>query len=257
MPRPHIHHYNQPVCQVHDAQDIALGIENLCTRYPQGDAAGYALSHINLEIAAGQRVALVGANGAGKSTLLKVITGLLPVHEGKVEIFGQTGASCPQCLAYLPQRSQIDWRFPVNLRRLVMAGRYVHLGWFKRPRQHDRELVQQALAALGLEDLAERQISQLSGGQQQRALFARALVQEADIVLLDEPLNAVDQQTRHIIAEVLDTLREEGKTVLIATHDIGRLEADFDEAIFLADGKQVQKPADIAAFMKEQRVQPC
>lgn len=254
MPRPHSHHYNQPVCQVSNYQGVALRIENLSARYPHGNAANHALHHINLDIAAGQRVALVGANGAGKSTLLKVITGLLPAQTGTVEIFGQAGTSCPQCLAYLPQRSQIDWRFPINLRRLVMAGRYVHLGWFKRPRQHDHALVQQALTALGLADLAERQISQLSGGQQQRALFARALVQQADILLLDEPLNAVDQQTRHIIADVLDTLRQEGKTVLMATHDIGRLEADFDEAVFLADGKQVDKPADIAALMKQQQV---
>lgn len=235
MVKKHPRAYHPQACPLPDYQQPALKIENLCAAYGRASI----LHHINLEIEAGQRVALVGANGAGKSSLLKVIIGLLPAQQGKVAVFGQPWRSCPHCLAYLPQRSQIDWRFPVNVRRLVMAGRYVHLGWFKRPSKNDSALVAQALAALELTDLAPRQISQLSGGQQQRALLARALVQDADILLLDEPLNAVDQKTRRIMAQVLDNLRSEGKTVVMATHDVGRLEADFDAVVYLAEGRQV------------------
>ena len=148
-------------------------------------------------------------------------------------------ASCLHRVAYLPQRGEIDWRFPMTVRELIQTGRYVHLGWLRRPGAGDRALVEQEIKRLRLEELADRQIGQLSGGQQQRALLARALVQGADLLLLDEPMNAVDVETRVILTGVLDDLRAEGKTAIIATHDIGRLESDFDDVLFLADGHHV------------------
>jgi ABC-type Mn2+/Zn2+ transport system ATPase subunit len=211
-------------------------------------SAGYAstdnpaLREVSLRVPVGARVALVGPNGAGKSTLLKATAGLLPVDSGELRIYGRPVGACQQRVAYLPQRSEIDWRFPLNVRRLVLTGRYVHLGWLKRPNAHDDHRVEQVLERLGLRHLAQRQISQLSGGQQQRTLLARALVQEADLLLLDEPLNAVDAETRAVITSVLAELQQQGKTVIMATHDLGRLETDFDGALYLSDGREVPPP---------------
>jgi manganese/zinc/iron transport system ATP- binding protein len=219
----------------------ALDIRDLSVGYRSSDQ-NRALDSVSLCVPRGERIALVGPNGAGKSTLLKAIVGLLPILSGDIQIFGQSIEDCRQRVAYLPQRGEIDWRFPISLRKLVMSGRYVHLGWFKRPGTNDGEIADEMIARLGLTHLAERQIGQLSGGQQQRALLARALTQQADLLLLDEPLNAVDADTRAIISDVLDVLRSEGKTVVAATHDLGRLETDFDGALYLADGHEVPPP---------------
>ncbi|MBI1278140.1 MAG: ATP-binding cassette domain-containing protein [Anaerolineaceae bacterium] len=219
----------------------ALEIHDLSVGY-RTTGQNRALDNITLCVPKGQRVALVGPNGAGKSTLLKAIVGLLPVLSGDIQIFGQPIADCRQRVAYLPQRGDIDWRFPISLRKLVLSGRYVHLGWFKQPRTKDWAVADEMIARLGLTSLAARQIGQLSGGQQQRALLARALAQEADLILLDEPLNAVDADTRAIISDVLDLLQSEGKTIIAATHDLGRLESDYDSALYLADGHEVPPP---------------
>ncbi len=219
----------------------ALDIHQLSVGY-RSSGQERALDNVTLCVPKGKRIALVGPNGAGKSTLLKAIVGLLPILNGDIRIFGQPIADCRQRVAYLPQRGDIDWRFPISLRKLVLSGRYVHLGWFKYPRANDWAIADEMIARLGLTALAERQIGQLSGGQQQRALLARALTQEADLLLLDEPLNAVDADTRAIISDVLDLLQSEGKTVIAATHDLGRLESDFDGALYLADGHEVPPP---------------
>lgn len=227
-----------------------------CRQHPDpvGDApairarqltAGYsgsvtpALQAVDLDVADGERVALVGPNGSGKSTLLKVVAGLLPVAGGNVQIYGWPPGTCRHRVAYLPQRSDIDWRFPISLQRLVLTGRYVHLGWLHRPGRPDRALVQKVLDRLGLGPLAGRQIGELSGGQQQRALLARALVQEAGLLLLDEPLNAVDAETCHIVSDVLGELQRGGKTVVVATHDIEEIEGGFDRVVFLSEGRIV------------------
>ncbi|MBL8093858.1 MAG: ABC transporter ATP-binding protein [Anaerolineales bacterium] len=200
-----------------------------------------AIRGVVLNVPAGARVALVGPNGAGKSTVLKAVAGLIP-HEGRIEVFGHGVNRCRHRAAYLPQRAEVDWRFPVSVERLVLAGRYVHLGWLARPGRADFAAVAEALDILRITDLAKRQIGDLSGGQQQRALLARALAQRADLLLLDEPLNAVDAATRQVIADVLDTVRTQGRTVLMATHDLGRLEADFDGALYLCEGRVVAPP---------------
>jgi len=224
----------------HPATDFALSATKVAVSYAEGNRA--ALEDISLEVGLGQRVALVGSNGAGKSTLLQAAAGLLPIKHGEMTLFGLQPGACQHQVVYLPQLSNLDWTFPISLERLALTGRYVHLGWLKRPGPEDFERVQRALDLLGLSALANRQISQLSGGEQQRVLLARALVHEADLLLLDEPLNAVDLNTRHIVEDVLVKLRNDGKTVIIATHDLGRLEADFDSAIYLNEGRVVDTP---------------
>lgn len=212
----------------------ALELHDLTVGYP--GAPGPALDAVSLRLPAGVRAALVGANGSGKSTLLKTAAGLIHPGAGTVRIYGQPVGSCHHRVAYLPQRSEIDWRFPVTLERLVLAGRYVHLGWMQRPGRNDRLIVAETLGRLGLSDLTQRQISQLSGGQQQRALLARALVQDADLLLLDEPLSAVDTISRQIITGVLDELRSAGKSALVATHHLDRIEEEYDQVFTLVEG---------------------
>jgi len=215
----------------------ALQATGLCVGYP--GTGQYALQDFTLNAPKGSRVALVGSNGAGKSTLLKAAAGLLPIASGEMLIYGNAVGACHHRVAYLPQRGEIDWTFPTSVERMVLTGRYVHLGWFQRPSAKDRAVAAQMIARLGLRDLAGRQISKLSGGQQQRVLLARAMAQEADLLLLDEPLNAVDAETRDIIYDLMKSLRDDGKTVVVATHDLGRLAEVFDSAIYLQSGKRV------------------
>lgn len=212
----------------------ALAIHGLTVSYPGVPVP--ALREVSLSLPTGVRAALVGANGSGKSTLLKAVAGLLQPRAGTIRIFGQPVGACHHRVAYLPQRGEVDWRFPVTVERLVLAGRYVHLGWLRQPGRADRAMVLSVLEQLGLDALAGRQISQLSGGQQQRALLARALVQEADLLLLDEPLSAVDATSRQIIAHTLDRLCRQGKTALVATHQLDRLSEEFDQVFTLHEG---------------------
>ncbi len=212
-----------------------LQVSRLVVRYP--GASKLALADVSFSVAAGQRVALVGPNGAGKSTILKTIAGLLPAECGQMRLYGNPVGACHHRTAYLPQRADLDWRFPITVAELVVTGRYVHLGWFRRPRAIDWQQVRRCLQRLGIADLADRQIADLSGGQQQRALLARAIVQEASLFLLDEPLNAVDEATRDLVTDVLAQEARNGASVLAATHDLGRLSESFDAAIYLQDGR--------------------
>jgi ABC-type Mn2+/Zn2+ transport system ATPase subunit len=218
----------------------AVEVQDLYVMY--ADNKRMALKGVNLQVSVGSRVALVGANGAGKSTLLKVCAGLLPVHKGKTLIFGNPINSCRSHVAYLPQRSTIDWRFPITLRQLVLMGRYPHQGWFKRMSAEDWRIADEMMERLGLTALRDNQIGQLSGGQQQRALFARALTQGAEILLLDEPLTAVDNRTRDIISDLMRDLQAHGKTIIAATHELERLSDDFDTTLNLSDGRESTIP---------------
>jgi ABC-type Mn2+/Zn2+ transport system ATPase subunit len=221
------------------AGEAAVAMNNVSIMMPGDDRP--ALEAISMSVAIGSRVALVGPNGAGKSTLLKALVGLLKPRSGSIQIYGKPVGGCLHRVAYLPQRGEIDWRFPMTVRTLVGTGRYVHLGWFRRPGPAEDELIRHELERLRLVDLAERQIGQLSGGQQQRTMLARSLVQSAELLLLDEPTNAVDAETRRILMGVLDDLRSEGKTVIIATHDLDRLDSEFDDVVYLVDGQQVER----------------
>jgi ABC-type Mn2+/Zn2+ transport system ATPase subunit len=184
---------------------LALLAEGLCVTYPGAHAP--ALRGVGVRVPCGTCTALLGPNGSGKSTLLKAVAGLLPFASGVVRVHGNPVGACHHRVAYLPQRGEIDWSFPVSVERLVLTGRYVHLGWLRWPGRRDRDIARAALDRLGLSDLACRQVGKLSGGQQQRALLARALAQEADLLLLDEPFNAVDAPTRESIYGAMRDLR--------------------------------------------------
>lgn len=208
-----------------------LRIEHLSFAYPGASHA--AVEDVSLTIARAEKVALVGPNGAGKSTLIKLVAGLEKTSPGSISIYGSPVGECHHKVAYVPQRGDVDWRFPVTVRQVVMMGRYVHLGWFKRPRAEDHAAVEQAIRTMGLEDVADRQIGELSGGQQQRVMLARTLAHQADLLLLDEPLNNLDVHTQEMIFEVMEALAAQGATVIVTTHDLGILPMHFTRAIFL------------------------
>jgi manganese/zinc/iron transport system ATP- binding protein len=231
--------YRRETCHWLSMPDApAVDVRDLTVRMNSGERP--ALSGITMAVPVGTRAALVGPNGAGKSTLLKTLVGLIKPQVGTVLTYGMPGGGCRHRVAYLPQRGEIDWRFPITVRELIGAGRYVHRGWMRRLTAADRDLVQAEIDRLNLHDLADRQIGQLSGGQQQRTILARALVQGADLLLLDEPMTAVDAETREVLHRVLAELQAGGKTAIIATHDLDRLERDFDQIVYLVDGEQVE-----------------
>jgi ABC-type Mn2+/Zn2+ transport system ATPase subunit len=180
----------------------------------------------------GQRVAVVGPNGAGKSTLLKVIAGVLEPSEGEVRVFGH-GPSGHACIAYVPQRAAIDWAFPVTVYDVVLMGRTGRLGLLKRPGLADHEIVNQSIDAVGLKPLSDRQISELSGGQQQRMFLARALAQEAELMLMDEPLAGLDVSSEEHIVAILKKLSQNKVTTLVAMHDLATATDHFDRVLLL------------------------
>ncbi len=191
-----------------------------------------ALADITFHLHAGERVAVVGPNGAGKSTLFKVVAGVLPPGKGEVKIYGSRPGG-HVCIAYIPQRTQVDWNFPVNVRDVVMMGRSAILGPLKWPQKSDWRAVANALATVGLTVLAGRQIAELSGGQQQRMFIARALAQEAELMLMDEPLTGLDTPAQENLLKLLDTLRMNRVTVMIATHDLDQAARYFDRIMLL------------------------
>jgi ABC-type Mn2+/Zn2+ transport system ATPase subunit len=209
----------------------ALLMEGVSFRYP--GAPRLALEDVSLTLQPGERVALVGPNGAGKSTLIKLAVGLEKLQSGRITIYGNPADSCKHRVALVPQRNEVDWRFPVTVRQVVMMGRYVHLGWGKRPNRQDREVVEQMMGLMEITDLADRQVGELSGGQQQRVMLARMLAHDADLLCLDEPLNHVDMATQEIIFHVLEDQCKTGKTVVVSTHDLGILPVHFSRALFL------------------------
>jgi len=199
--------------------------------------AGYdarpALESITFELPARSLVGLAGPNGSGKSTLLKALLGLISPWKGSLDLFGGSIKGSRQRIAYAPQSELVDWEFPVSVRDVVMMGRYGRVGLLRRPAASDRRAVDSALAQVRLEELASRQISELSGGQQRRMLIARALAQEADLLLLDEPMVGLDATNQHELLELFERLRDQGKTLLVATHDLSCVAACFDLALLL------------------------
>lgn len=193
-----------------------------------------ALDDVSLASSCGNCVALVGPNGAGKSTLLKTIAGLLTPAAGAIHWRGTQVAKWSREIAYLPQREQIDWSFPITVRGVVEMGRYPQTGWWKSFRKHDDEMVCKALQQMNLEDLADRQISELSGGQQQRAFIARALAQEAHVLLLDEPFTGLDRPAAEGLINVLTHLAEEGRLVVASHHELATVPDIFDEVMIVA-----------------------
>ncbi|WP_439886835.1 metal ABC transporter ATP-binding protein [Pseudomonas sp. MBLB4123] len=207
----------------------ALRIDNLCVSY----AGRPAVEEASLCIEAGQLVGLIGPNGAGKSTLLKALLELIPRERGRVEVLGRPLAQARRQVAYVPQRSAIDWQFPINVLDTVVLGTYPNLGWFNRPGRHERQRALECLRRVGLQDLAQRQIGELSGGQQQRVFLARALAQHAELYLLDEPFVGIDALSERTIIGILKALRDAGKTVLVVHHDLSKAAAYFDRVLLI------------------------
>ena len=200
--------------------------------YQSYATSAYTLEDVTFELQEGEQIAVVGPNGAGKSTLFKLIAGVLTPTRGHILMYGHQPDK-HICIAYVPQRSQIDWGFPVTVEDVVMMGRVGQIGLFKWPARQDRFIVKKALKRVQAEALAEKQISELSGGQQQRVFIARALAQQAELILLDEPFNGLDVPSQEAISAILDGLRDDGITVLIATHDLQQAEARFDRVMLL------------------------
>jgi ABC-type Mn2+/Zn2+ transport system ATPase subunit len=191
------------------------------------------LENLTFTVPHGARVAVVGPNGAGKSTLFKALVGLLPLRSGRIFVHGRPLGNHKDCVAYVPQREEVDWRFPVTVHDVVMMGRYDHQGWIGGASRKDRQVVSRSLMQMGIADLAGRSISELSGGEQQRAFLARALAQEPHILLMDEPFTGVDMPTQGSTLELLDDLRAEDVTAMIATHDLGIAVEKFDLLLLL------------------------
>jgi len=209
--------------------DLALHVEDLTVSY-HGDPV---LWDIDLNVPPGVMAAIVGPNGAGKSTLIKAILGLVRPVAGHVTLHGRPYRTQRRRVGYVPQRSSVDWDFPTTVADVVTMGLYGQLGWFRWPGGAEYQRVLEALDLVGMRDFADRQISQLSGGQQQRVFLARALVQQADVYFLDEPMAGVDATTERAIVEILQRLRDQGKTVIVVHHDLQTVRTYFDWLLIL------------------------
>jgi manganese/iron transport system ATP-binding protein len=216
---PHTHHEpNQPI----------LDVQHITVRYN----GRVALENVTFHLHESERVAVVGPNGAGKSTLFKVVAGVLPPTSGEVKVFGSRPGG-HVCIGYIPQRSQVDWNFPVTVADVVMMGRSAKLGPLNWPHKRDWEHVHHALETVDISNLSARQIGQLSGGQQQRMFIARALAQEAELMLMDEPLTGLDTPSQEGILDLLDRLKKEKVTVMVATHDLDQAATHFDRIMLI------------------------
>jgi ABC-type Mn2+/Zn2+ transport system ATPase subunit len=199
---------------------------------PGNGGTAHALEAVTFRVERGEQIAVVGPNGAGKSTLFRVIAGTLRPDRGRVSIFGHDPDG-HICIAYVPQRTQVDWNFPVSVEDVVMMGRVGQIGLLRRPGKSDWAAARAGLEQVGAGHLAGKRIGELSGGQQQRVFLARALAQEAELLLLDEPLNGLDTPSREAILNILDDLGRGGVTVLLSTHDLDLAAERFDRLMLL------------------------
>lgn len=212
-----------------DDQSIPLAVSDLTVAYHRKPV----IWDVEFDIPPGSLVGIVGPNGAGKSTLLKAVMDLIPRASGRASFFGRSYQDARSRVGYVPQRESVDWDFPVSALDVVTMGQYRKIGWCMPVRKRHRDASMEALQRVGIADLAHRQISQLSGGQQQRTFLARALVQDADLYLMDEPFAAVDAATEKAIVEILRTLQEQGKTAVVIHHDLQTVAEYFDHVILL------------------------
>jgi manganese/iron transport system ATP-binding protein len=206
-----------------------LEVQNLAVNY-RGVSA---LQNVSFSIQPGQLVGLIGPNGAGKSTMIKAMLGLVPAVSGEVRFSQRLLKEQLCCCAYVPQRTQIDWDYPVKVWNVVMMARIAHTGWFRKPNRQSEEIVTAALRRVGMWDLRNRQIGELSGGQQQRVFLARSLAQEAELFFFDEPFVGIDKKTEAIIFDIFSQLKSEGKTLLVISHDLGETLSNYDQFLLL------------------------
>lgn len=211
------------------AHQHRLAVANLSVSYHQVRA----LQGISFDTECGRSIALIGPNGAGKSSLLKALAGLLRADTGTVLWRGRPLKGSSHEIAYLPQRGDVDWNFPITVRGLVEMGRYPNLGWWRPYAKHDADIVQRALTAMHLLDLQDRQISALSGGQQQRAFIARALAQEAHVLLLDEPFTGLDRPAQDNLSRLFKELVAEGRLLIASHHDLKTVAGNFDDVLII------------------------
>lgn len=211
------------------AESIPLSVYDLTVAYQRKPV----IWDVGFQVPAGKLVGMIGPNGAGKSTLLKAVMGLIPAAAGSIQVFGRPYRKNRHRVGYVPQRESVDWDFPVSALDVVTMGLYRKIGWCLPVRSVHRRQALAALDRVGIADLAQRQISQLSGGQQQRTFLARALVQEADLYLMDEPFAAVDAATEKAIVQLLHQMRQEGKTALVIHHDLQTVADYFDYVVLL------------------------
>jgi manganese/zinc/iron transport system ATP- binding protein len=209
--------------------DAPLSIHDMTVAYHRKPV----LWDVDFDAPRGRLIGVIGPNGAGKSTLLKAVLELVPKASGRVRIFGQPYRRQRQLVAYVPQRETVDWEFPVNALDVVTMGRYGRIGWLRPVTRAHKDAAMAALARVGMTDYARRQISQLSGGQQQRVFLARALAQQAELYLMDEPFASVDAATERAIVAVLQELRASGKTALVVHHDLQTVPQYFDHVLLL------------------------
>jgi manganese/iron transport system ATP-binding protein len=209
--------------------DSAIAIQQLNVQY----RSVQALRNITLTLRPGRLVGIIGPNGAGKSTLLKSMLGLIPATSGRVVIDGKPLAEQLSRVAYVPQRSQVDWSYPATVWDVVLMGRVRPMGWFRNFSANSRRLATEALERVGMASFRDRPIGQLSGGQQQRVFLARSLAQQADIFCFDEPFVGVDQRTESIMFDIFRELATDGKLVLVVNHDLGEAITHFDQLVLL------------------------
>ena len=220
----------------------ALEVRNLVVSYHEKPV----LRHVGFSITPGELVAVVGPNGAGKSTLLKAILGLVRLADGEVLAFGHPVEGNRLAIAYVPQTEAVDWDFPITAGEVVMMGRYGHLRYFGRPTRDDRRLALECLETVSMADFADRHIRQLSGGQQKRVFLARALAQQAPILLLDEPMAGVDASTEQAIFELMTRFSREGKTLVVVHHNLEAL-SEFASVLLLNQSVIAYGPVDTTA----------
>ena len=207
----------------------ALEITRLTVSY----AGRPVLWDVDAQFPAGALSAIVGPNGAGKSTLLRAALGLVPADAGHARVLGRPARSALRQVAYVPQRDAVDWDFPVTVREVVEMGRYPRVGWLRRLRAGDRAVVDEALDRVGMAAFAGRQIGRLSGGQRQRVFLARALAEEAPVLLMDEPFAGVDARTEAALLDLMRELRAAGRSIVVVHHDLGAVRRAFDWALVL------------------------
>jgi manganese/zinc/iron transport system ATP- binding protein len=207
----------------------ALELHDLTVSY----AKKPVLYGVDVQVPQGALVGIIGPNGAGKSTMIRAIMGLTPASSGWVQIFGETFEKSRHRVGYVPQREQVDWDFPVNVMDVVLMGRYGRRGWLRRVTKEDKKIAEESLDKVGMLPFRNRQIANLSGGQQQRVFLARALAQQSDLYLMDEPFAGVDATTERAIVTLLQDLQSQGKTILVVHHDLTTAKEYFDHLLLL------------------------
>ncbi|MDM5225265.1 metal ABC transporter ATP-binding protein [Cytobacillus sp. NJ13] len=236
-------------------KDSAISIDDLHVSYFGNEA----VTGVSLSVNTGNLVGIIGPNGAGKSTFLKAMLNLIPKDKGAVKVLGKPISEVRKSIAYVPQRNDIDWDFPITVLDVVLIGTYPHLKLFRRPKKKDKEWAMECLQRVGMQEFSKRQIGELSGGQQQRVFLARALAQKADLFFLDEPFVGVDVSSEETIVNILKELCRQGKTVIVVHHDLSKANDYFNQLILLnkelisfGTVEEVFKPEVIAKAYKGQ-----